>query len=117
MNKDLLSMAVKFEISPCFFVNGCYTLNPEGFTECEGYYIERRKQKDDSVKWVITNGGRTCYSKREDDFIYECQPSSRTNEMIDDTRFDTIDEAFEVFDKWKEKEIKEIKASPHWEQR
>lgn len=61
-----------------------------------GYTIESRGQRDGSRKWVLMRWSFV-YSKSERDFEYEPLPSSRTDEFMEDTRFDTKMEAWVAF--------------------
>lgn len=43
-------------------------------------------------RWAICSYGMV-YSKQKDDFVYEPLPSSRTTAFMDDTRFDSVEDA------------------------
>lgn len=100
---SLLEKAVQFELSPMFYANG-YILPPDYSGPGSYYYAEKRKSYD-KTRWAITYGS-DCFSKSLNDFIYECLPSSRTDQFLEDTRFDSIEECFDVFKTWKEDRIK-----------
>lgn len=102
MNEDLknkiLEHLTEFEIRPDIDVI------PEGFTlqeylklthgSTKRVSIQRRNQRDGSVKWVISNGSGVA-SKECKSFVYDSMPSNRTDEHIDDTRFSSIEEALQ----------------------
>lgn len=110
----LLAMAVKFEVSPCFFTNGFFNPSGESVSEfSDGYYITKRKQLDETLKWSI-DYDNCVYSKKRKDFIYESQPSSRTDKILKDTRFDSMEEAFQVFNEWKKKKLIKLSKDKFW---
>ncbi len=65
-------------------------------------FIEQRAQLDKSIKWVVLLAGSTCLTKKAE-CLYEPMPSSRTEDFISQTRFDTKEEAFETLLKVKNK--------------
>lgn len=58
-------------------------------------FIEIREQMDDSILWVCISDGFVL-SKRGH-FVYEPRPSSRSDKFIEDTRFKTKEDAFDLF--------------------
>jgi hypothetical protein len=96
------------------------------FTSRRGdIYIEKREQKDGSIKWAVISS-QCALSKEDVDkylkgnteinnpyycFVYEPRPSSRDDKFIEDTRFDTLDEAYNTFLKIKEEYKKEVLKS------
>lgn len=105
--KRLLERAVKFELSHTFFCNGYICEEP--YKGCDYYYAERRTQRDGFYKWALVKNG-FCYHKSVDDFCYESAPSSRTDEILKDTRFDSLEEAIECFNKWKKRKLESLRA-------
>lgn len=57
--------------------------------------VEKRIQRDGTVAWGIYCSEKSCFSKTEKAFVYESQPSSRTNESLADTRF-TFEQAMSI---------------------
>jgi hypothetical protein len=53
--------------------------------------IQRRRQRNDSSRWVIFCMGNVLHKSCE--WEWEPTPSSRTDAFIADTRFDSLDEA------------------------
>lgn len=102
MNEELknkiLENLFEFEIRPDI------DLIPDGLTwqdyhkltngQTKRVTIQRRNQRDGSVKWVVTNGSGVA-SKECKGFVYDSMPSNRTDEHIADTRFSSIEEAIE----------------------
>lgn len=73
------------------------------------YYIE----KCSADKWAIRSGTYTGrMSKSEDAFVYEPQPSSRTDKFLDDCSFDSAEEAAEFLVKWRRREYDRVKNDP-----
>jgi len=78
--------------------------------KCFGYIIEERWNPFDKLAtgencfgnykplYGIFNDYQSCYSKTEKDFIWEMQPSDRTDDFLRDTRF-LIEEAYEIVHK------------------
>lgn len=55
--------------------------------------IERVRQLDGTELWAIRQGNNV-YSKRAKGMVYEVMPSNRTNAVLKDTRFDTLELAY-----------------------
>ena len=77
----LLKNATKFK----FYANG-----PLGYVS-----IERRSMISGS--WVISHCGDV-WNMTADEFVHEPSPSNRDVKFIKDTRFDTVYEAYRVFE-------------------
>ena len=75
--KEWLARACKFDLGKCFFYN-------------RPIVIEARDQMDGSRKWVLKM--HEWVLGKDGEFIWEPTPSSRTDEFIKNTRFDTPDE-------------------------
>lgn len=61
--------------------------------------IERRSAMDKPEKWAVCNLGDVL--NKNGQWEYEPQPSSRSDEFIECTRFDTVEEAYEAWISWK----------------
>ena len=84
-NMDRLSCATTFQILPEFYP--AYGIIAGGIT------ISRREQRGGAYKWVVML--RDIYVlSRSGNWLYERQPSSRTNAYLSKTRFDTLDDAW-----------------------
>lgn len=58
------------------------------------------------IRWaVICEGRSSCLSKKELAFIWETRPSERTDDFLQDTRFDSAEEALEFWKHSREKVI------------
>lgn len=94
-------MDIAIKNIPEIFLNNVIKLRiQEKFNPCEGnyvcdVYVEKRSDKPN--KYCITWVG-SCMDK-DGDFIHEPMPSGRTDEYLSDTRFDSIEEAIECFNK------------------
>lgn len=108
----LLERVQSFSLGKSFYVNGVF--RESGIDEMEDYLAERRRQREGPDKWAITHGSRVCYSKSLNDFVYETSPSSRTDETLADTRFNSFEECFEIFQKWRAEKLAALRADPHW---
>lgn len=73
------------------------------------YIIKTMRQRDSSVKYVVQNWS-SVLSKKTHDWVYQPMPSSRTEKFLEKTRFDTRDEAYTAFLKWKAKYEKQNKG-------
>lgn len=62
--------------------------------------IKRMKQRDGSVKWKVTDGSRTGFRPDVGGFVSERSPSSRQDETLERARFDTPEEALDVYVRW-----------------
>lgn len=71
------------------------------------YTIELR-ESDQGERWVIKEGGRACLSKSLGEFVYEPMPSNRTDDFLDDTRFNSMEEAMIFLEKWKKEELARV---------
>jgi len=59
-------------------------------------WIEERKQRDGSYKWAIYNTmGNMCWNKKEQSFVLEPMPSSRSDKFLKETRF-VFEEAVKI---------------------
>ena len=116
LNKELINRIIAFDGGPWVSANG-FLIREDYKGEISHYRIEIRRQKEGSGLWAVTNGYDSCFSKKEDDFIYEMMPSNRTEEFIMDTRFRTGDEAFNVLMEWKNRRRQELeeKGWKYWE--
>lgn len=77
--------------------------------------LERQSQLDGPDRWALYKGGCVLY-KSEKEFAYESMPSSRTPEDLNDTRFDSPQEALdfwenEVKNKFEEEELKYLQTA------
>jgi hypothetical protein len=69
-------------------------------------FISSRKQAIGEFKWVVQLERSMCWVLGKDcEFHYEPLPSSRTDQFLKNTRFDSPDEALEFY----QKNIKEEK--------
>lgn len=59
--------------------------------------IETRQQMDDSYKWVVRMDSWVL--GKDDKYYYEPFPSSRTDKFIENTRFDSKEDAFKALAK------------------
>lgn len=75
--KEWLERAVKFDLGECIFYK-------------RPIVIERRLQIDDTEKWVLKM--HEWVLGKDGNFHYEPMPSSRTDEFIENTRFNSPDE-------------------------
>jgi len=66
----------------------------EGYKGGKKMYIEARLGPD-TTNWVVLMDGRLVLGK-DNRFHYEPQPSSRSDEFINNTRFNTKEEALEA---------------------
>jgi len=62
-------------------------------------FISARRQKDKTIKWVVEEIG-TVMDKNTGKFEYEPMPSSRTDEFLERTRFDSAEEAHNAYKKF-----------------
>ena len=105
-----------------FWLDRATSFHIFGLTHRSGEYsssradvtIEKRLQQNGIVKWVVkesncvlSKSNVESYLKGELEsshycFEHEPLPSNRTDEFIRDTRFDTIGEAYETFQKIKD---------------
>lgn len=60
-------------------------------------YLKRAEQRDGSVKWKITEGKGNAMNT-EGNFMVEPFPSSRDQNYLNKTRFETKDEALRVYE-------------------
>ncbi len=74
---EWLERATKFDLGKCIFYNRPIT-------------IEARDQTNGDRKWVLKMDEWVL--GKDKDFHYEPRPSSRTDEFIENTRFDNINE-------------------------
>lgn len=58
--------------------------------------IQKRLQRDGNVLWVVLARGNVL-SKSEKWFVYDGMNSDRTQEHLQDTRFNSIEEALKAF--------------------
>lgn len=75
--KEWLERATKYELGKCIFYN-------------RPIVIEAREQIDGSRKWVLKM--HEWVLGKDAEFHYEPIPSSRTDEFIENTRFNSPDE-------------------------
>lgn len=61
----------------------------------DNVFIEQRKQRDGSIKWVVIKGGNVL--NRNGYWEYEPMPSSRSDKFISETRYDTVQEAIDYY--------------------
>lgn len=87
LRKQLADKAIKYEV-------GTYRTDP--------IYVEAMRQLDGSTKWRVTDGGNQCLWKDDLQFAYESMPSSRTDEILANTRF-TLQDALVLARKAQEK--------------
>jgi len=67
------------------------------FSPTETITIELRHGCD-GEKWAITKTGYAAFSKKHKAFVIEPIPSSRTDEYLDDTRFNTAQDALDFWE-------------------
>jgi hypothetical protein len=89
---EKLEAATAFEVMPQFF---------EGGKAWGEIAIRRQVQRDNSVKWAVYC--RSFVLTKSGEWVFEPIPSSRTDEFIADTRFDSLASA------WIEAEIQVTK--------
>ena len=75
--KQWIERATRFDLGTCIIYN-------------RPIQIEARKQRDGSIKWILKM--HEWVLGKDSDFHYEPMPSSRTDEFIENTRFDTPNE-------------------------
>lgn len=66
-------------------------------------YAQRRRQEDGSFKWVVTEGDRTALSRSALEMYLECGDDRYKEKHMKDTRFDTLEEAMNLAQKWEAK--------------
>jgi len=76
-NSEWLERASRFDLGNCIFYN-------------RPVKIERRDQIDGSIKWVLKM--HEWVLGKDGKFYLEPMPSSRTDDFINNTRFETPDE-------------------------
>lgn len=98
----IILVPTEYDAGPVVMCNGFFV--PEDCTDSElsRITITMRKQIDGSVLWSVGNG-REVLSKREKDFVWEPQPSSRTPPFIKDTRFASPEKALEALKAYRAK--------------
>lgn len=79
-------------------------------TEFNGIHVDCCIWPDGQTKWAIRSGERDVLDK-EGDWIFEPNPSSRTDEYFAQTRFDTLSEAIRFAHKYCEKESARVTES------
>lgn len=87
--KEWLEIATKYDLGKCVFYN-------------RPVVIESRDQIDSSRKWVLKM--QEWVLGKDGEFHYEPMPSSRTDEFIENTRFNSPDECHSF---WAENVIEE----------
>lgn len=76
-DKEWLERATVFKLGKCIFYN-------------RPIYIQARDQPDGTRKWVLQMEWTNCWVLGKDgEFHWEPMPSSRTDEFIANTRFDS----------------------------
>ena len=75
--KEWIKRAIKFDLGNCVIYN-------------RPIQIEARDQRDGSRKWILKM--HEWVLGKDSDFHYEPTPSSRTDEFIENTRFNTPNE-------------------------
>lgn len=100
---ELLAKAIEFDAGMVVHLNGYICGQDDGMIY-HHYTISLRTNEENQQKWAICDG-RLCLSKSKQEFVYETFPSSRTEDFINDTRFDSVEEAFEFLEEWKKKEL------------
>lgn len=80
--KEWLERATKYDLGKCIFYN-------------RPIVIEARDQIDGSRKWVLKM--HEWVLGKDADFHYEPMPSSRTDEFIENTRFNNPDECHSFY--------------------
>lgn len=88
--EDLLSHATEFRFPATKF-----TIPATGESLCRPLYIKKRYSKN-KEGWAIIFAGDV-WSREAQNFVYEPQPSSHTDEFIQDTRF-TLAEALRILE-------------------
>lgn len=56
-------------------------------------YVQEYQQRDGRMLWVVERTSGDVLSKSKECFTWQMQPSSRTDEFIRDTRFESAEEA------------------------
>jgi hypothetical protein len=94
--KYLITHAVKFE----------FDLPPSDIY-MKRVFIEKRAKNT----WTITTDYATCWNFKEKEFVFDPLPSNRSEQFIEETRFKTLEEAYDLIQKWIDilKEKKEMK--------
>lgn len=96
---DLSNRITSYDLGPVIRANNF--LIREDNVKCPYRYdLIRMQQLEENDKWKISNGS-SVYSKSEKEFIHESLPSSRTNEVITDTRFDSVEEAVDAMNQYR----------------
>lgn len=103
-DSELLKMACEFNLGPEPIVNG--TLQAGRRYLDEGYhnvYVKNMGNinRDQPDRWAILCSGRSCLNK-EGLWQYQGLPSSRKDEFYDHCRYDSVHEAIEYYQKWKD---------------
>ena len=100
---ELLTKAISFDAGTEPIING-YIVDTED--EIHRISVTYRGKG----RWAVCRGG-SCLSKSENAFVYEPRPSARTDDFLNDVRFDSPREAFAFYEVWKEKTLAEAKAA------
>lgn len=95
---NLLEKATRFDLGYFPIAMGKYVPDIEEYGDSFNYIISLELRNRDPKKWAILIGVR-CLAKNGE-ILYESMPSYRDKDFIDQTRFDSIEEAVEFFEKW-----------------
>jgi hypothetical protein len=106
-NKELLSRATRFDAGFYPVVFGDLTSNllaqNKSISEYECVVVEKRSK----TQWAICHG-HDCLGK-DGKWEYEPMPSSRSESFIQQTRFDSAQEALAFYEQWKQQSIQDFK--------
>jgi hypothetical protein len=95
---NLLEKATRFDLGYFPIAMGKYIPDIEEYGHNFKYIISLELRNRDPKKWaIILEMG--CLSK-SGEILDEFMPSHRNKDFIDQTRFDSIEEAVEFFEKW-----------------
>ena len=106
--KEIMDRILSIDAGPLPILNGNLLTDEEGNNLVASFIdinhnninIDAVYNMDNVKKWVIRNSGR-CLSKKANLFIYEPFSSGRTDEFIEDTRFNSLEDAIEFLSKWR----------------
>jgi hypothetical protein len=106
-DKELLSRALTFDAGPVVVLNGKLITEEVVKAYPDDFLFGGRNNirvcYRGSDRWAIYNG-TCCLSKATDDWEYEPMNSNMTEEYLKACRFDSLEEAFEFLEKWRERE-------------
>jgi hypothetical protein len=111
--EELLERATEFDAGPPPHINGYLVEADDTFVEKHNHVAISKRGEH---AWAITDH-RYCLNKNGE-WEYESLPSNREDEFIKRTRFTSVREAFDFWNKWRdeerEKARKEGMQRPAW---